>query len=471
MRKKTSNCGQWINDTKKACCVLYTVPNKLFLLGERMYKMIFRDSYSDVFKNNVQFYLENYDYHSDEFRQHIIKENERSEQIHEEFLRENKPEWMKRTDYFEKGVDAMICEVHFADILSNNGFSKLIDAIYRLPSRKYKVRCNYNRPSIFKKYDYVHYEYNGYSLSSVADIDFIDDKYIKSIHISKTQLNSFFEMVEYKISFKRCLVTELYDEFIYDMIKSVDEKKDFIIAFNTDLDDDKYKYSLLEDMHESYFLLICQHYITSLLYSEQGFDYPLISLTVWSRKEAIDINRLYLGDTDISYYSKENNYVISTDYPDDNYRLYAGNNRIPNFNFISMIGKYGNELYTSMFGRREANMFSNSFSKYASGRKRMRYNKDFHSLLKKMQSFSSLEDKSYTDFYKEFDKKWVFYIGNDKSKIKDFHKKTKKNLKQIYKENYEYFRINADINQARSNTMISVTALIIALLSMIFTVA
>ena len=234
-----------------------------------MFKKHFRDRYSKAFSDNVKFYLENYDYQSDDFKKHLIEKKQKSENIHEEFVKEYKPEWLRRTDYFERSEDAHICEVHYVDILSNSGFSELIGAVYRLPSKKYKVRCNYKRPSNIKKYDYVHYEYNGYSLSSVADIDFIDNEFIKCIHISKTQLNSFYEMVEYEFHFRKCLRGELYDRFICNEIMEVDSKKDYIITFNTEFYGEENKYSLLEDMNESYFLLICQHYITSVLTRSQ----------------------------------------------------------------------------------------------------------------------------------------------------------------------------------------------------------
>lgn len=42
---------------------------------------------------------------------------------------------------------------------------------------------------------------------------------------------------------------------------------------------------------QDYFPIVCQHYITSLLYSEQGRQGPLINMVHQSRKDKIDIEK------------------------------------------------------------------------------------------------------------------------------------------------------------------------------------
>mgnify|MGYP000718448895 CR=1 FL=1 len=53
---------------------------------------------------------------------------------------------------------------------------------------------------------------------------------------------------------------------------------------------------LLEQMHDEYFTIVCQHYITNYLYSEQGKLNHLINMVHMTRKEAINIDNMYLGD-------------------------------------------------------------------------------------------------------------------------------------------------------------------------------
>ena len=67
-------------------------------------------------------------------------------------------------------------------------------------------------------------------------------------------------------------------------------------------------------------------------------------MIVATREETIDIDKLYLGDITTSFYNKEENYVIVSDYRDTNYLLMAGDNRIPSFSVQPYIARYGNDF-------------------------------------------------------------------------------------------------------------------------------
>lgn len=162
-------------------------------------------------------------------------------------------------------------------------------------------------------------------------------------------------------------------------------------------------------MYNEFFSLICQHYITSQLFSELGKNNQLTNLTNMTRTKPIDIDTLYLGDLTLSYHNKKDNYVIISDLEGTNYNLIAGDNTIPYFSICRYIARYGNDFYYNFFGYWELKIFEQEFSKYITGRKRITYSNKFKNLLMKIQSTSEQENKKDEKFYDEFEKMGFFY--------------------------------------------------------------
>lgn len=421
-----------------------------------------KKEHNNLFKKNVEYYRENY--YTDDYNEYLKTQQAQRKKNHDEYISREKTEWKDRTDYFDEAPDICITQVHFLDVLSNDGISKVLSKIYKLPKRSYRVRNYYKKPSLFRKYDYVHYSYGGYGYGSFAEILFLKSEYISRIDISITQLNSYYAVLEYIVEFKNCLTQNLYDKFIFDQIKNVKPKRDYTIAFNfSDRIEDNY--NAICDVKYDYFIIICQHYITSLLFSEQGNENELVNLTVYTRKKPINIDALYLGDMNLSFYNKKEGFVVITEFDRVKNYLYAGNRRIPSFCFSHYIGEYGNALYNQFFWERELSIFQNTFSKYVSGRKKPKYNKDYYELLRKTQSFCDIEYKNINSFYDKFSERWDFYYCNDKRDIKEYFSKTNINLSEIYKNTYEYLRLRVDISIASFNHVIAIVALLISILA------
>lgn len=410
----------------------------------------------------VKYYLKHYQ--DEEYLKYRAQRKEEGQRIIQEYIEENKPHWKNRTDFYGENGDESIAEIIFVDLLSNDDVTKLLKNIYKLSNKKYEKDVQYKKPTLFRKFDYVHLKHLGYSVGSFATIKFKKDKFIKEIHISWSQINSYYAYIEYKIEFVKCFDEKRYNEFISEKILSINLKKDYTHYYQVSKDKND-NYMILDQMYSDFFTIICQHYITSLLFSRYGKRYKLISLTVMTRKNPINISQLYITDYGFGYYSKEGNYIIISDYEETEYTLYAGNNRIPNFSLASCIGKYGNDFYLKFFGNREIKIFENEFSKYISGRKRVNYNAEFVRLFRKIQSLSVAETRSMKEFYDEFNAKWDFYITNDKAKIKDYHKKYHSDLRIIYQSSYEYMKMMTEINYAKSNKFIAVLALIISIIA------
>lgn len=95
--------------------------------------------------------------------------------------------------------DAKIKSLTICDMVDNEGFTNLIGRIYKLSSKKYTVDCRYRKPTLFRKYDYIHLKFNGRGYGSLANIKLLKDPYIHSIEILSSQINNYFAVIEYNV--------------------------------------------------------------------------------------------------------------------------------------------------------------------------------------------------------------------------------------------------------------------------------
>ncbi|MCI8792282.1 MAG: hypothetical protein HFG38_05675 [Eubacterium sp.] len=375
-----------------------------------------------------------------------------------------KSDGAKRTDCFEHSV---IAKVTIYDVLSNEGVSKLLKKLYSLSKRKFKVRNHYKKPTRRKGFDYIHLQYSHTSSSLFAEIELLKDKYIKEIIISWSQINSYFALIEYNFRLKKRLDDNGYNQFVYENISKL-SSKDYVAWYH--VAEDK-KDWLLQQMQDEYFILIFQHYITSFLYTEQGKKSRLTNLVYQTRKEPIDMGKLYLDEMGASYYNKKQKYVIcSSALNDIDYCLLSGNNLIPQFSICPFISKYGNEFYYRFFGYRELKAFEIEFSRFFTGRKKIDYNEKLKRLLTKMQSVAESENRNNKKFFKKFNKSWDFYINYKKSKIKDYPVYSTDKIKEIYQDNFSYLKLLVEMKYTKSNRRISIVAVLISIIATIISV-
>jgi len=239
-------------------------------------------------KNCIEYYKKNIN--TDEFKEYIKSSELVGDKNHREYIKKEHPEWLNRTDYYNNSV---ISGIDIYDVLSNNGVGRLLKKLYSLSKKEYSVKNYYKKPTSIQKYDYIRLQYSSSGYGRFAEIIFLNDKYIDGINISWVQINNYFALLEYKFKFKRCLDDTSYNSFILDNIDLIN-LKDYFNWYDIDNNRHVSEYYLaLEQMHKEFFSLICQHYITSLLFSEQGQSNQLINLTGMTRKEPIDIVNFY----------------------------------------------------------------------------------------------------------------------------------------------------------------------------------
>lgn len=399
---------------------------------------------------------------SETYKQEKLSYEASRKQDLEEFLK-NKPELSNRTDAYDT---YSVTHITICDVLSNDGVTKILQKLYALSSKKYKKDIYYKKPTIFKKYDYVQLLYSHSFHGRFAEIKFIDDKYIDSINISWAQINSFYALLEYKFSLKKCLSKEECTQFVCDNIDLLNSK-DLLLYYNIN-EKEKIDMLAMEQMDNDYFELIFQHYITSLFYSEQGRTSKMVSMVLMTRPEVLNINTINLEYLGVSYYNKKEKYII-TDSIHSSYYLLAGSNHIPHFSLTYYISKYGNNFYYMFFGYRELKFLEANFSKYSTGRKRIKYDKSFISMLNKTQSLLDTRHTSKADIFKEFNQNWELYYGCTKKNFNKEMARSNIDYKEIYANTYSYLTALSNINYTKSNILLAVIALIIAIISLILT--
>ena len=414
-------------------------------------------------KKCINYYIDNI--RSEKYKEYLSKREEEGLKNHREYVRKNKPEWIDRTDYYEPDF---VSSISFYDVLDNDGTIKLLCKLYSLPKRKFKVRNYYRKPGRIKKYDYIHLKYSGSSWGCFAEIEFLDDPYITNIDISWCQLNSYYAFYVYEISFSTLLNEERYHSFMCDTMRLFTEK-DYVFWYPSInyIKENELDGLLLETMDQAFFPIVCQHYITSLLYSEQGSQGPLINMVYQSRKDKIDIGEIYLGDMDYSYYNRKENYFITSDYRHINYTLCAGDNRVPNFSVLGLVAKYGNSFYYHFAGYSELKKYEHIFSKYFTGRKRLFYSKKFYSLIRKMKSIAEIESRRNDNLSEGFDKNWEFYIANEKQDFSEYVEKVAVNFRDIYQENFSYLKMVSEMRYSQMGIVNSIVATIISVIAVI----
>lgn len=407
---------------------------------------------------------------SDKYKEEKIKRKKNLEQATHDSIEGENAQEEGQVDHYE---DSVVGHLSICDVLSNDGVTKLLRKLHSLPKKKFKVENYYKKPSIFHKYDYVHLQYSGSGYGYFAEIELLEDKYIKSIKMTSAQINSYFALIEYYFTFKKSLDEESYNQFIYDNIRNL-TSKDYVIWYRISKENDKHKedrdYAIVEQMTDESFPLICQHYITSFLYSEQGKENLLINMEYGTRKAPIDIDKLYLEGTVMAYYNKKLNYVICSDFDKVNYCMLTGNNFVPRFSICEYIADYGNEFFYCFFGYRELKLFEREFSRFSTGRKRIAYNKEFKKLLNKLQSVSEVESRKEKDVYTAFNEAWDFYVFGKKEDLKKYHENDIAKYKKIYENNFSYLKILSEINYTKNSQRLTVLAVFISVIAIIVSV-
>lgn len=399
---------------------------------------------------------------SDSYRQYKDNRKKDSLKSHLQYVAENYPDQVERTDTYE---NALLTEVKIYDTLTNDGVTKLIQKLYSLPKKKFKIQNRYRKPTAFKHYDYVPLQLTGTETDTVADIEFLNDEYIKTLSIGWCHIDSFSVYVEYAFSLRKCLPEDAQRQFVLDRMSFLN-KNDYRTFYITGENQEEKYYSVLQ-LEENLLLDIFRHYVTTLFFSEYGKNHPLTCLLSFTRQEPVDINTLCLSPFHSTWYNRKDNYAI-IDQNDGAYYLLAGENHIPNFSFFHLINRYGNVMYFALNGWDNLEILRREFSKYSTHRRHIR-KKKLLVLLNNLQGLRESQRLQADSRLRNFDKDWICYRGNKRKEFSTLYDKYIENLRNIYEENFLYFQTVATLDMSQTNQWLSIIAIAIAVITLILT--
>ena len=359
-----------------------------------------------------------------------------------------------------------VYRVNFGDVLTNDGITNLLKCLYSLPKKKFKVINFYKKPTCFRKYDYVKLQYTSNSAGILAEIELIEDKFIDKIQILWSQINNYYAYIEYKFSFKKLFDEKLFHEFVMENLECF-TKYDYFFYYDIKENQDV-NYQWMLKFEFNLFPIILQHYITTYFYSETGRDYELICLTAMVSSEKLDLKNFDIGFMAEGFYNKKGNYLIRRDFTQENaYFLISGKNHMPSFQIIEYIRSFGNEFFYKYFGYRELKIFEEQFSKYASGRRKITFNKKIKSLLNRLQALTDGKTIPFNNLEKQFEENWDYYWSNNKTNYNELHGENLTRIKEVYSKNFDYFKILTELNYTKWNKIASIFTIVISILATI----
>ena len=386
--------------------------------------------------------------------------------------------YVKNIDEANKDRDSLIADycgeytvykLAVCDFLSNDGVSKLIKKLHHLPKKKFSVTNIYREPSITQKYDYVHLKHYDFSgCGTLAKIEFIKDPYIKTIHIHWSQVNNYLAVIEYEFVFNKAMDRELRNKFVVDNIRSL-SAKDYRLAYQFGHHSDESKLTGILQFQDEILPCLCQHYITTYLYSKQGSKYKLPSLRFCSREPVVDTKTVVFNPNNRKFYNKREGYIIEEDNERVEYALVAGGGQRPNFNISDLMASYGNVMYFGLLNEYVMHIFELEFSGYVSGRKRIK-TAELNVILENIHGLKDEKRCNINLFNSEFKKNWVFcQAGDEKNQIGNLDKiitYTKKTFEDVY----EHAKLKAELILSQVGRVISYFALGTAVLGVFLTI-
>lgn len=423
--------------------------------------------YNSVLSSFFKYYQENVK--SDKFKKYIAQKEREENENHEQFVKEEKPEWLKRDQ--ELDVRSMR-QFIILDVLSNEGIRILVNKLYRLKTMGYKVEILYAKPKAFQTFDFLRLDYSTHSYGFFAKLDLKNNKYIKSIEIDWSQLNSYFGLFQYRFIFKNPLNEDDKADFITDGLNYFTDM-DYINGFTLSDSDEETNFFSMREFDYIAIPLIFQHYITSYLYSERGSAQNLLSFQFLSTEEKIDVNKTYLGDFGVSLYNRDHNYIItqSSLYNEmSDYTVISSNASVLKFSVLPHIASFGNQFYFKFFGSYELRHFEREFSMYSNGRSKITFNKSYKNLLNWKQSLTVFGTQSFSSFEEKMKNKWIMFEGNDEIELNTVFDKDISYYKSIFDDNFQYLKLLSEMRYTKSNNISSIVSTVAALIALVISI-
>lgn len=340
----------------------------------------------------------------------------------------------EQTEEAEKPIG--LWKVTIYDVLTNSDMNKLVKSLYKLNDKEYTKKINLRRRKS-KALQYMRLEISHTTSGILADIDFNNHDFIKTLSLRYTQITNQTIAIQYNFNFKKALLETETRNFIKDNIKST-YFTNFTSIFNNDIDD------FLDQREDQYLRDIFQAFIVKNLYSNYGKNYQLpMGFTINYEKSEEWEKVLKNPFLILSLYNKKEDYYILLDTIVNKvtFNLYFSGRSIPQIPFLTNFQYSGNEFYYFIFRYIEDIELNKKVTKYLLGNYKIVKKKDYLWLVNKLRAIKDSDFKA--NYPKERIKSEDWEIRYDDKIDKEMFLTGKKfTLKytKIYTEYHDYMK-------------------------------
>lgn len=375
-----------------------------------------------------------------------------------EFKKRQEEDRQKEGSFFDSG-EILCTKVTFCDVCSNEDVAELVKRIHKLPAKRFYCKPRHRKPNFFKQYNYVHLD-NGVRRNGIfEEIKVLGDPFIESITMTWSQINNYSVLIEYEFLFSKIMSDADLASFVEKKINEF-SKRDFISERRIH-ECPSIDYLYFGAFVYETFVELCQHYITTYLYSRYAKEYSLPHIVWLCSRSSLNFSKLLKRHIGPAYYNRKENYLVLGEPGSFGYQLLSQNGTTPQFSVSNLVMLYGSSFYYSFLGGYEEAVFNNEFTKYTSQGK----NVPFHRLILLLNRSQGLREGP--DFKKElecaFSEKWTLYNGGDEYTFCPGGEY----FRSLYENAFEYFKTISDLFRSKTSGRIAVFALLVSVASLL----
>lgn len=282
------------------------------------------------------------------------------------------------------------------DVLDNNGMDFLIKSIYKLKNhrKKYDVDTPYIHYK-FKKTNYINLT-NFRTRGIIAEIKLKTNKWINSIVIDYSYLNTSQCLIQYRFNFKKLFRTNLQiHNFVLDEILKIKKEPYFHSYANKNIIKNVGYIELLQ-LDNIFFADIIQGYICKMFYTEYGKRYKLpneycLKLRKYNFKKRKKLRNQFLCTS----YEKDREYLVIKEALNyDRFELihFKAGKYFPNPTLLNFFYFFTTEMYFMAFYHIETIELEKKMRKYLNSRKKFISSQDIKWFINKVRYIREQKD-------------------------------------------------------------------------------
>jgi hypothetical protein len=373
------------------------------------------------------------------------------------------------------------------DSFDNSGIRNLVKNITLLDKEKFHSNKTYYKYS--RKGQYLKFQNMSSSHGIFADIQVLNNNYIKEINMSWCQRSNYTAIIEFQIVFKDVFKNfESEYNFIVDVLENVNKRTIYYFK-NFDFKDSTYvdrPFKYIEH-HNELFKFAVQKYIEDVFYNKIKKNYDLMTMYVFFVKD-LELDKLkppYMGLLGKHKSKKTIFYIDSTPsvfHPIFDIELITAEKYFDHRSIMTYFSNYRNILYYNLYFSQELNVLNNKISGYNLEAKKIYNFKNLMWMYRKIAELESSRDSGDSidveELNKDLNDNWKIvygtYEGDEQISIPynyEFSRKEIEIVLQKYKEQYNLYKVALESQTNRFNTKIAFISLGLSILSILVAIA